>query len=305
MIQTNVTLPENPDTEVRHIAPDQLPYVCIRESLELRVDNAIGWHWHSYFEVAYVAEGSLECSTPDQKLALQQGEAVFINSGVLHTYKKTSWGPCVIHAHIFDSMFLSGTLSSGIYQKYIYPIANSSGIQLLPIRPENRHQLAMLESVRTMVELARKEPFGYEFQIQSQLTDFWCKLLTLAEQNSESVSRSSNDIQRIKTMTHYIHENYQRQICLQDIADAAAVSERECSRCFQRCFHETAITYLNKHRIRVAAGMLLQGHESISDISAKCGIKSVSYFGQLFQQMLGCSAREYRKKAFRAGDAEE
>ena len=43
MIQTDVSLPERPDIEVLHIEPDQLPYVCVRESLERRVDNTISW----------------------------------------------------------------------------------------------------------------------------------------------------------------------------------------------------------------------------------------------------------------------
>lgn len=297
MIQTDVSLPEHPDTEVLHIGPDQLPYVCVRESLERRVDNTISWHWHQYFEVAYVAEGSLECRTPDQVIRLEQGEAVFINTGVLHMYKKTSWGPCVIYAHIFDSSFLSGSLSSSIYQKYIYPIAKSHAIQLQPIRPDNRHQALMLDSVRTMIELARNESFGYEFHLQTQLSQFWCRLLTLADLRSGETGRSGNDIQRIKAMIHYIHEHYPQQITLKDIADAAAVSERECSRCFQRCFHESAITYLNKHRIRVAAGMLQKSSDSIRSISQQCGFRSSSYFGRLFCQMLDCTPKEYRNKA--------
>lgn len=297
MIQSDLILPEHPDTEVLHIEPDQLPYICVRESLERRVDNTISWHWHQYFEVAYVAEGTLECHTPDHVICLHQGEAVFINTGVLHMYKKTSWGPCVIYAHIFDSAFLSGTLSSSLYQKYIYPIAKSHVLQLQPIRPENRHQNLMLEALRTMVELARNEAFGYEFRLQTQLSQFWCRLLTLADLKEQEASRSDSDIQRIKRMLRYIHENYARQITLKEIADAAAISERECSRCFQRCFRETAITYLNKYRVRVAAGMLLKGQDSIRSISRQCGFCSDSYFGRQFRQMLGCTPKEYRKKA--------
>lgn len=297
MIQTDVSLPERPDIEVLHIEPDQLPYVCVRESLERRVDNTISWHWHQYFEVAYVAEGSLECRTPDQVVHLEQGEAVFINTGVLHMYQKTSWGPCVIYAHIFDSSFLSGTLSSSIYHKYIYPIAKSHALQLQSIRPNNRHQTLMLDAVQNMIELARNEPFGYEFQLQAQLGQFWCRLLALGDLQNKESSRSGNDIQRIKAMLHYIHEHYPQQITLKDIADAAAVSERECSRCFQRCFRESAITYLNKYRIQVAAGMLLKTSDSILSISQRCGFCSDSYFGRQFRQMLGCTPKEYRKKA--------
>ena len=98
-------------------------------------------------------------------------------------------------------------------------------------------------------------------------------------------------------MLHYIHKNYSHQICLNDIAESAAVSERECSRCFQRCFGESAITYLNKYRIHVAADMLLKESDSIVSISRRCGFRSSGYFGRVFFKMLGCTPKEYRKKA--------
>ena len=297
MIHTKLALPDNPETEVMHIGPDQLPYICVCEPLDFRVDSTISWHWHTYFEVAYVAEGSLECRTPDHSVHLQKGEAVFINSSVLHMYRKTSPGPCMIYAHIFDSRFLAGTLSSGVYHKYISPIIQSQAIPLKPIRPSNYHQTKMLESLNAMVELARKEPFGYEFQLQNQLSQFWCRLLTLTQAQQAESAPAHSDISRIKDMLHFIHRNYSRHITLKDIADSAMVSQRECSRCFQRCFRESAIEYLNKYRIRTAANMLLEGNASIQQISSLCGFSSVSYFGKVFHQMLGCTPKEYRNKA--------
>ena len=297
MIHTKLALPDNPEMEVMHIGPDQLPYICVCEPLEFRIDSTISWHWHSYFEVAYVAEGSLECRTPDHTVQLQKGEAVFVNASVLHMYRKVSPGPCIIYAHIFDSRFLAGNLSSGIYHKYISPIIQSQAIQLQHIQPSNYHQSRMLEALDSMVELARKEPFGYEFQLQNQLSQFWCRLLTLTQAQQAQSAPAHSDISRIKDMLHFIHKNYPRHITLKQIADSAMVSERECSRCFQRCFRESAIEYLNKHRIRTAADMLLESSASIQQISAACGFSSVSYFGKLFRQMLGCTPKEYRKKA--------
>ena len=297
MIHTKLALPDNPEMEVMHIGPDQLPYICVCEPLEFRIDSTISWHWHTYFEVAYVAEGSLECRTPDHSLQLQKGEAVFINSSVLHMYRKTSPGPCIIYAHIFDSRFLAGSLSSGMYHKYICPIIKSHAIQLQPIRPSNYHQTQMLEALNTMVDLARREPFGYEFQLQNQLSQFWCRLLTLTQSQQTETAHADSDISRIKDMLHFIHGNYSRHITLEDIAASAMVSQRECSRCFQRCFRESAIEYLNKHRIRCAANMLLEGTASIQQISSLCGFSSVSYFGKVFHQMLGCTPKEYRNKA--------
>ena len=41
MIYTKLPLPDNPETEVMHIGPDQLPYICVCEPLDFRVDATI------------------------------------------------------------------------------------------------------------------------------------------------------------------------------------------------------------------------------------------------------------------------
>ncbi|WP_394916419.1 helix-turn-helix domain-containing protein [uncultured Robinsoniella sp.] len=76
----------------------------------------------------------------------------------------------------------------------------------------------------------------------------------------------------------------------------ANISTRECSRCFQRCIKLSPMNYLNEHRIRMAAQMLLQTNKSIMTISECCGFSSSSYFGKIFQDYMGCTPKNYRKK---------
>jgi len=288
----------SPDREFTHFSPDEFPYACVYEPMERHVDATISWHWHACFEIVYVAEGEMECHTPDQILHLQKGEAVFVNVGVLHRYRQCSISPCILYAHIFDAAFLAGALGSNIYHKYISPISQSPGIQLQSIRPSNRHQQLMLEHLQTMITLARQEPFGYEFQLQTQLSQFWCRLLTLTADRQAAVPGSSAvDMQRVKQMLHLIHFNYGQALTLQDIANAGMISQRECSRCFQRCFQMSPIQYLHDYRLREATRMLLESQKSITQISQICGFCSPSYFGRRFQDVFGCSPREYRKRA--------
>lgn len=289
---------DTPDREFLHFSADQFPYICLYEPMELHVDATISWHWHQCYEIVYVAEGEMECHCPDKMLHLQKGEAVFVNAGMLHLYRQVSKTPCVLYAHIFDAAFLIGNLGSEIYQKYIYPISKSPDIQLQAIRPDNHHQRLMLEHLQTMITLSQQEPFGYEFQLQHQLSQLWCRLLTLtADQQSAVPGHYDSDIQRIKTMLSFIHKHYAQHLTLKDIATAALISERECSRCFQRCFQMSTIQYLHDYRIRMATRMLLESEKNISQISECCGFCTPSYFGRRFQEVFGCSPREYRQKA--------
>ena len=289
---------DSPNMEILHFSADQLPYACLYEPMQRHVDATISWHWHQCFEVVYVAQGEMECHCPDQTLRLGQGEAVFVNAGVLHLYKMVGHTPCVLYAHIFDADFLTGAMGREIYQKYISPIAKSPDIQLQAIRPNTHHEQLMLEHLQTMIRLVRQESFGYEFLVQNELSRFWCRLLKLTADRQVSLpGLSGTDIQRVKTMLNFIHENYARPLTLQQIADAASISQRECSRCFQRCFQTSAMGYLHDYRIRLATRLLLESQESITQISLRCGFCTPSYFGRRFQEVYGCSPRQYRQKA--------
>lgn len=291
---------DSPNKEFTHFSPDQLPYICVYEPMERHVDATISWHWHQCFEIVYVAEGEMECSSPDQTLHLKKGEAVFVNIGVLHRYRQYNSSACILYAHIFSAAFLAGALGSEIYQKYISPISKSPGIQLQAIRPDNLHQKLMLEHLQNMITLSRQEPFGYEFQLQNQLSQFWCRMLTMTADRQSAVPGSSQvDVQRLKQMLHFIHTNYAQPLTLQEIAASAMISQRECSRCFQRCFQTSAIQYLHDYRLRMATRMLLESQKSITQISEHCGFCTPSYFGRRFQDVYGCSPRAYRKKSVR------
>ena len=288
---------DSPNLEFLHFTADQFPYACLLESMERHVDATISWHWHGCYEIVYVSEGAMECHTPDEVLLLEKGEAVFVSAGVLHLYRQVSQTPCLLYAHIFDAAFLIGQLGSQLYQKYIYPISKSPDLCVQPIRPENIHQKLMLEHLQTMTELARQEAFGYEFELQHQLSRFWCRLLTLTAHRQNTLpTQNDSDITRIKQMLSFIHQNFAQPLTLQQIAGSAAISQRECSRCFQRCFRMSAIAYLLDYRIRTAARLLLETQLSVTQISEQCGFCSPSYFGKRFQEAFGCSPRDYRRK---------
>ena len=294
---------DSPNMEIPHFCIDQFPYACLYEPMQRHVDATISWHWHQCYEIVYVAEGEMECHSPDQTLRLQKGQAVFVNAGVLHLYQQVSQVPCILYAHIFDAGFLTGSLGSHIYQKYISPISKSPGMQLQAIRPDNHHQKLMLEHLQTMTCLAEQEPFGYEFQLQYQISQVWCRLLTMtAGQQAAVPGLSGTDIQRVKAMLNFIHTHFSQNPTLQQIAEAASISQRECSRCFQRCFQTSAMGYLYDYRIRMATRMLLESQLSITQISQSCGFCSPSYFGRRFAEVYGCSPREYRKKAVQSPD---
>ena len=97
-------------------------------------------------------------------------------------------------------------------------------------------------------------------------------------------------------MLLYIYEHYPEKITVQQVAEAAFISERECFRVFRDCLQTTPVEYLMNYRIRKACIMLEEGCETVTAIGQACGLGSSSYFGRIFRETMGMTPVEYRKQ---------
>lgn len=278
---------------------DDFPYVCMKASLNYFIGR--GWHWHPAFEIDYVLDGSLNLQTPDGRITLTKGDAIFINSNVTHdAHAADKDKNCEIYAILFGAPFLSGMYGSIYERKYIFPILNCRELSAFKIQPDSPQSIHIIESFLKAVELTDREPFGYEFEVRSEISRLWCLLLeATARVRGSQNAKTSADSERLKDMLQYIHDHYMDKIAIRHIADAAHISDRECSRCFQRCLNTSPVSYLNDYRITMAAKLLLHTDDSILSVCSACGFSSNSYFGKLFRHTMGCTPREYRASASR------
>ena len=287
------------DREQREIFPVEMtdfPCHCRHNELDWYPDKTIPWHWHNAFEINYLEAGAMICRTPDQTVTVKKGEALFINTGVLHTC--TAAEPdCAYYTHLFDMHFLSGMYNSIFEEKYFLPVSKNSAFQSWLVRPDSLAHIRMLGSVLRCVELHRAEPPGYEFDIRTELCSFWRGMLDdSAEIRASAPPRNTADTERIKRMMDFIHTHCAERLSLDDIADAANVSRRECTRCFRRCIDSTPNEYLNACRVRMAADLLQRTSKSVLDISEECGFSSASYFGKVFREAMGFTPKDYRNQ---------
>ena len=286
------------DQEQREIFPVDMagfPCLCRRNELDWYPDRTIPWHWHNAFEINYIEDGILLCQTPERTITLHKGEALFINTGVLHTC--TSSDQCVYYTHLFDMHFLSGMYNSVFEEKYFLPVSKNNAFQVWQIRPDSLARIRMLEAILHCVELHRDEPRGYEFDLRTSLCSFWCGMLDdSATVRANAPERGTADTERMKRMMDYIHNHCSERLTLDDIADSANVSRRECTRCFRRCIDSTPNEYLNACRVRMAADLLQRTGKSVLDISEECGFSSSSYFGKVFREAMGVTPKDYRKQ---------
>ena len=293
-LKSNLTLGDNSEEQLQEESGG-LPFVCYYDESRLFTGRHIPWHWHDWLELNFLETGSYTIHTPDGTREVRQGEAVFINRSVLHAYdfpEEVNYYSCT-----FDPRFLAGSYGGCLDRKYFSPILDSPNLPLVHVRPDSARRIRMIETILQVIDAFRDEPYGYELILRESASRFFLMLMEETKDIRAQEARSSErDTERMKQMLQFIYEHYYEPIGLEDIARAAGISTRECSRCFRREISRPPVRFLIEYRAQMAAMMLSRTGSPISSIAEKCGFVSDSYFGKIFRDIYGCTPREYRRK---------
>ena len=269
-----------------------MPYVCIHTEFDRFPEKQISWHWHTSVELVYVLEGCVEVKTPEEKVRLQRGMAVFVNTGVLHSYSALGEEPCSVHAHLFHMSFLSGAEGSVFEEKYFAPLCRDGIPSLWPIYPDSYGRVSFIRYLLEAAHLMETEPAGYEFSVREALCHAWLFLLEdTKEVRQKVIPRNVYDSDRLKVMMDFIEAHYQEEISVADIAAASGISTRECTRCFGRGIGTSPAAYLTDYRVRMAAKLLTETEKTVTEVSLSCGFSSPGYFAKIFRELLGSSPK--------------
>ena len=267
---------------------NEYPYTFHHVSLQV---TEVPWHWHEALEFNLVLEGQVKVSTASQTQLFCAGEGFFLNSNVLAAMDSDA--DCVLDSHLFHPVFLSGHFKSVFETKYMNPVTQNRHLDLLALRGSTDKQTQILKKLQQLSRL--QEESDAEFQTRNLLSEIWLLLLEEIKNADNSIFHAPQKNQdRILTMIAFIQENFAEKLTLEDIADSAAVSTRECLRCFQSSIRQSPMDYLISYRIQMAKKLLETTNHSITEISLRCGFNSNSYFTKIFRRICGKAPNTYR-----------
>lgn len=120
-------------------------------------------------------------------------------------------------------------------------------------------------------------------------------LLSVIKSVSTLISENRKQYSLIVREVHqYLHENYNKDINLQTIADHVHVNSSYLSRLFKKETEMSIIDTLNKIRIEKAKQLLLDPRNKIFEVASEVGIDDPTYFTHVFVKYVGMSPKEYR-----------
>lgn len=258
-------------------------------------NSQVDWHWHNEFEIVAVSEGVVDCHVGQESFRLKAGEAVFINSRVLHQFTAKDY--CIMPNIVFSPEFIAPE-QTVIYDKFIAPIEKST-MEYLVFKNTCEWHNRVLELLSTLFCEISVDGFN-ELKVRNILSEAWVIILeqvrhTLRENNCVNDANSSGN--SVKLMIQYIGAHYMEEISLNDIAASVNISKNTAMRYFAANIGVSPVDYLIKYRIGISCKMLRETSDKISHIAGCVGYENTSYFCRLFRKYVGVSPKKYREQS--------
>ncbi len=95
---------------------------------------------------------------------------------------------------------------------------------------------------------------------------------------------------------HFMKENIERRITLQDILDYVGYSSTRFSTLFKQQVGCSPLAYFNRLKIEYTCHLLKVTDMHINQICYKVGIEDSLYFSRMFSKVMGMSPSEYREQ---------
>ena len=100
----------------------------------------------------------------------------------------------------------------------------------------------------------------------------------------------------IQEAVSYMEQNYQREVTVEEIANACQLNRSYFSKLFKQKKGCPPQEFLIRLRLSKAADLMRTTKISIGDISASCGYPNQLHFSRAFKQRYGVSPREWRNQ---------
>ena len=287
---TDDTLREN----VQHGRPD-FPFAYYVDDIWKYDFHYIDWHWHYEIEIVTASRGTVICLIGSDKVIIQPGTGVLINSGVIHRFETTDGA--IMPNIVFYPTLLSPE-NSLIFSRYVMPFLQS-GIPYQTLRPETEWQNRILLLLSAICE-QQEQPEPSELQTLQLLLQLWGVLIENVNLHA-SVSEQKRNVQqyKLRIMLQFIHDHFSKDISLSDIAASASVSKSTALQIFKNGINISPVEYLIRYRLSQAALMLRTTEQSVSVIAQDTGFTASSYFCRKFKEYYHLRPNEYRRNGLK------
>lgn len=280
--------------ELKESSPSGVPLrFCRNRVTEMEGGLVLFHHWHEQYEIMYVDHGHVIFHIDGEKVEARAGDVLFIPPNCLHGGYNASDGEFEYVAMVFLPDYLKVSDSESEYEQYVAPFVN--GMLRFPLLQSASDESAapirkmVLDAIR---EFEKNEPLrGLIFKLRLQMLFASAARRFLPEQTAirRSAALPIHHIESLKKLIHYIENNYNETISVEDAAKMVNLSKFHFCKMFKRMTGRTLIDFINLHRVNQATLLLRESNMTIADIADTIGCCNANYFSKMYFRYKGMS----------------
>ena len=117
--------------------------------------------------------------------------------------------------------------------------------------------------------------------------------------NAQPIASASvlKEQQRLHKVYHFIENNYQKEIDVNDVAEMCQLTMAAFCRYFKKLTRHTFTDFLNHYRINQSKKLLLQD-KTVTEACYASGFGNISYFNRTFKKITGENPSAFKRRNF-------
>lgn len=232
-------------------------------------------HWHDYFEIGVIVEGSGIHCINEVRFPMEKGDVYFLTPVDFHKVESES-GMELINIS-FDEVWMSETMKTYLYSSKLTSVKKFSQEWQGPFHMATELLLREYEADGPCV---------------GQLLEYLLSRFMVKEADSRT---NQEHLSGINAAIAYMEMHFREKITLEQLAKLSGYTPTYFSQLFRQTMGKTYIERLTYLRFNYAR-ILLESGFSVTDACFNSGFGSLSNFNSVFKEQCGMSPSEYRKK---------
>lgn len=257
------------------------------------------FHRHDATEIMYTIQGYCEVEVQTQpphteKVALKKGEFIIINADVPHRL-------IVDESCRMLNVEFRFPPSKGVFPS-IQELAAEDNLLLSLLEADTAYLVLrdgdeVYHIMKSLVLELDKAMAKSDLMVQLLIAQLLIRIARLWQESMGSGVAQSE--RYVKLSMEYLHQNYDRDIQVKDIAGAVNLHPGYLQRIFKALTGQTLMAYLTMIRMEKAKMLLLETDVPISEICDYIGVGSRQYFHMLFKEYTGFTPTDFRKSMYK------
>ena len=252
-------------------------------------------HVHfNLYEIYYVEEGKLIVQINDEVFEIPSGSFVVLSPNIRHGSLYTPRIKKNYFVILFDfyrknpvSTLEAGKQYEEAHINAFKNIMDEKGF----IVCEDQYRID--NYLNTLIDEINNKNFGWEFVVRSKYVEMISKLLRNFV-STKDLGIEPKVTNMAVAITKYMHQNYEKPITINDIAEEFSISKRHVIRVFNEYFGTSPSKTLTLYRLSYAKNYLIETDYTLSMIAERVGFSSARTFSKLFKENEGITITEFR-----------